>query len=467
MSTQAAQLTPPPPVPNSGPPPQWGGLKFKDAAPMICPVVDNGVCQDDPRVLVRLNEATKLILDTMIPVGGMATFNVAAVNTYLVLPPWLENCIEAYAADPNTKVRGDKDITQGWYELVNDSVYLDPAQHHDNPLVDLGLIPEDNNPSVLHRVYQYPGLQPDSAVVVVTGKKRFLPLENDDDYLIVQNIEALKLIILYLERTENSAPDDAQKYRQQAMDILQGEVKQHLLDPRNYMRRKSNYYDDTVNFPESSMGWVRGNLALDVDEALKMGKMDLIWTINQIERRIMHQGIYKDMVITLQAQVVGGIVYFPLYVGGVLAVDLCGRPIPIRSQFFQHLQNGPGMFPCHEMLIDQGDELFPVTNTFRRKYKLIADCANQQTITAVCLVRWIAKKPGDMMTIKNYEAIRLLFTAKNFEEKEKWQEAAQNQQQAFAIMDKELERYLNGIQRTVHVQTYGFGLGDVGDYWTL
>ena len=43
------------------PPPEMvplvGGLQFKDAAPMICGVVDNGVCQDDPRVLVRLNEA--------------------------------------------------------------------------------------------------------------------------------------------------------------------------------------------------------------------------------------------------------------------------------------------------------------------------------------------------------------------------------------------------------------------------
>lgn len=444
-----------------------GGLQYRDAKAILSTVVDNGVDPDDPRVLIRTNEATKIILDYMIPVGGMATFNVQAVSTFLILPPQLENCVEAFPADPNTKVRNDTDITDAWYELVNDSVYLDPFQHHDNPLVDMGLRPDAETPSVLHRTYQFPGLAPDDAVVVVTGKKRYLPLKTDSDYLIVQNLEALKLVILSIERNENAAPDEAQKYRQQAFEMLQSEVKQHILDPRNYMRRKAQYQDEATFMAESSMGWMRANLALDVEEALKTGRTDLIWTINQIERRIMHNGIYKDMVINIQAVVVGGIVYFPINVGAVLAVDLCGRSIPVRSQFFQHLENGPGMFPCNNMLIDLGDEMIPGTSNQRRKYKLIADCVNQQTINAVCLLRWIAKKPDDLMTIRNYEAIRLMFTAKVHEEKEKWQEAAANQQQAFQILDKELERYLGGIRHTVHVQTDGFGLGDVGDYWTM
>lgn len=443
-----------------------GGLQYRDAKAFLAGVVDNGVDPDDPRVLTRTNEATKIVLDYIIPVGGMATYNVQAESEFLVLPPQLENCIEAYPADSHTKVRGSSDIAQGWYEIMNNSVYLDPGQHHDNPLVDMGLRPQADDPSILRRVYQYPGLQPPDAVVVVTGKKRFIPIQHDHDYLIVQNVEALKLVILSIERNENSAPDEAQKYRQQAFEILQAEVKQHLLDPRNYMRRKSNYENDATYFPEGTMGWMRANLALDVDAALKVGKRDLLWHINQVERRIMNNAIYKDMVINIQAQVTGGIVYFPINVAGVLAVDLCGRPIPVRSQFFQHLENGPGMFPCSNMLIDMGDENVLGSNSVRRKYKLIADCNNEQTISAVCLVRWVFKKAEDFMTIKNYEAIRLMVTAKFMEEQEKWQESAANQQQAFGILDGELQRYLAGIRRTVHIQTYGFGLGNVGGYWS-
>jgi hypothetical protein len=178
----------------------------------------------------------------------------------------------------------------------------------------------------------------------------------------------------------------------------------------------------------------------------------------------MERGIWKDTVITIKATVVGGSIYFPQGVEGVLAFDVCGRPCPIRSQFFQSLENGPGGFPCSEMLIDQGDHLQPGFSAPRRKYKLIANCEDSTTITAVCKLRWVLKKPEDMMVIKNYEALRLMTSGKMMEEAEKWQEAGVNQQQALDILDKELKNYLAGIRHTVHIQTYGFGLGDVGGY---
>src|SRR5262245_4407093 len=90
-----------------------GGLTFREAAPMLATVVDNGVCPDDPRVKNRCNESTKIVLDYMIPVGGMCIANVAAVEQVLVLPPEMENVYEAVPA-PTSKVRGNADIKQGW-----------------------------------------------------------------------------------------------------------------------------------------------------------------------------------------------------------------------------------------------------------------------------------------------------------------------------------------------------------------
>jgi hypothetical protein len=210
---------------------------------------------------------------------------------------------------------------------------------------------------------------------------------------------------------------------------------------------------------------VRANIALDIELALKTGKVDLTWSINQIERRLMKPKIWKDMIVEVQAAVVGGFIYFPQYVGSVLAVDLDGSPIPIRSQFFEHLENGPGMFSVHSFLKDCGDEYNPKTQTTRRKYKLIADCTAGDCINAICQVRWIYKKPNDVMTIKAYEAIRLGMTAKFLEEKEDWQNAQANMKAAFELLEQELTDYLEGIRHTVHVQSYGFGLGDVGGYW--
>src|SRR6185312_5336329 len=108
----------------------------------LCGVVDNGVGPDDPRVLTRTNQATQIILNTMIPVGGMATADVAAVNEVLLLPPEMENIIECHPQQDSTKVRGSADIAQGWYEITSNSMYMDPTQHHDNPTIDLGLLPD-------------------------------------------------------------------------------------------------------------------------------------------------------------------------------------------------------------------------------------------------------------------------------------------------------------------------------------
>jgi len=447
--------------------PTAGGLQFRDAASSLSQVVDNGVDVDDPRVLQRTNEATKIVLDNMIPVGGMAISNVAAVTEIVVLPPEMENAIEAYPSDDGTLVRGDKDIKQAWYEIVNNSAYLDPSQHHDNPMEDFGLwqAPWPGYEDKLVRIYRYRGLQPGNAIVTVTGAKRFVPMTKDGDYMIVQNVEALKLVIISIERYENNDIDGAMKYRQSAFELLQAEVKKHIMDPRNYMRRKAQYQDETASFGENTAGWLRAHIAIDVEDALKTGRQDLLWAINQMERRIL-QGpkTFKDGIRQVTADVVGGFVYFPADVQTVLAVSLDGRPIPIRSEFFPHLENGPGGGGpvCSEALIDMGDEITPeALSGVRRKYKLVADCQDQKQLTAVCKLRWIQKRPEDMMVIKNYEVMRLLVESKFLEKKENWQGAQANQQTAMRILDDELKDYLAGIRHTVHVQSYGFGLGNM------
>jgi hypothetical protein len=330
----------------------------------------------------------------------------------------------------------------------------------------VGLVTNPNDPSDLRRVYFYPGLEPANATVQFQGARRYLPITNDEDYLIVQNVEALKCIILSIERYENNAIAEGQQYRQTGLEMLQAEVKKHLMDPRNFAVRKAAYLQDIQTFAQDSLGWVRAQIALDLPQAMRTGKRDLTWHIQQAERRIMERGIWKDCVQTIRATVVGGSIYMPLSVEAVLGINLGGSPIPIRSQFFQHLDNGPGCFAAHSMLIDQGFVKQPGFQMSRRKYKLVADCCNGSVITLAVKLRWLLKKPEDMMTIKNYEAMRLMVTAKFLEEKEDWQNAGVNQQLALDILDKELRAYLGGIRHTVHIQTEGFGMGDLGNYWS-
>lgn len=453
------------------PPPEifpiTGGMQFNDMAPMLCTVVDNGVAEDDPRVMVKLNEATKMVLDTMVPVGGVAICNVMAKEGILVLPPSFENAFEAHPVSGNSKVFGNSDVRQAWYEIVNNSTYIDPEQSMDNPLIDLGLNANPANPRDVRRVYFYPGLAPADSVVQVTGKKRYLPVTNAEDFPIVQNVHALKLLILSIERDEDgNAPQEAAAYRTEAFQVLQSEVKQHLLDPRNYMFRKSQYMQDVALLEINTMGWIRARIALDVDDALRTGKSNLTWNLMQAERRIMERGVFKDTIVELTAEVVGGFIYAPSNVETILAASLDGTPIPIKSIFHQYIENGPGSFPQSAMLIDETDRKEPGFSSPRRKYRLIASFNDSQCISMVCKLRWLPKQPTDQMVIKNYEALRLMTAAKFLEAKNDFQNSTANQQMAFDIMDKELRSYLSGIKHTPQIQTYGFGLGDVGGYYT-
>jgi hypothetical protein len=441
-----------------------GGLTYGNAADQLCTVVDNGVTFDDPRVMVRANEATKIVMDRMIPVGGYATYDVAANNQTLLLPPQLENCIEHEVLNGAT-VHDQTDIDQGWYNFISDSLYIDPDQINDNELEDQGFVPDPGDPKILRRQYRYQGLQP-NATVRVTGKKRYLPILQNADYMIVQNIPALKRMIQSIERFENNDPDGGKKYEQESFEMLQAETKQALIDPMNHAKRKADYRTDFFTYPEGTFGYVRASLALDVPGACLKSKSNLSWTINMAEKRLMQRGLWKDTIKKIDAEIVGGYLYFPPWVQTVLSADLNGGPQDIRSIHFEYLKNGPGKFSCSHLLADRGDEYFPQSGHTRRKYKLIADSSTVKLISTVCKIRWLPKVPTDRMIIHNYEAIRLMAQSILTEQQGKIPEAKQAEMDAVEILDSELKEFLGGVEHTVHIQTYGFGLGDVGSYWS-
>jgi hypothetical protein len=73
--------------------------------------------------------------------------------------------------------------------------------------------------------------------------------------------------------------------------------------------------------------------------------------------------------------------------------------------------------------------------------------------------------PGANGVAQEFSAV--LPTVYNHEEQVFVQEHKYVAEQAVNFkIDKELKNYLAGIRHTVHVQTYGFGLGDVSNYWS-
>lgn len=282
-----------------------GGLTFGTQKATLALACDNGVKEDDPRVMRRTNEAIQELLlsvdprtdGALIPVGTMATYYVPIIFGYLpdaphvgqtspllYLPPELENAIEWHILPPGT-ANLNTDVSQGSVaRLVNPSTYVDPESVQDDPLDDKGLVPSIGDPTILQRLYVYPGAST-SATVSVTGKKRFIPITSDDDYLIIQHVPAVKRMIQGIERMEaRNGLKDGLDYKAEAIKMLSDEIKNHLSDPMGVMRNVSDFRNDLINFATDTFGHLRARIALEVPGMKGMGRSELGYMLDQSER---------------------------------------------------------------------------------------------------------------------------------------------------------------------------------------
>lgn len=564
-------------------------------------VVGNGVGGDNPRTMPRTNEAIRQILGfDFICVGGMMIVDItAATDAYgretILLPKEMENAIEVEVL-PGSSVNGQNDVKQGW-NLVSNFTYVDPSNAHDNPLVDLGLVPDNDDPTILRRLYYYPGLEAPEALVRVTGAKRFVPITGDNDPLIVQNIPAIKVMILSIERYENNDRENAKAYREDAKTLLMEEVKKHQLDPTNSLKRKANYQHDLVTYAEGTLGRTRARLALELPGFLQRGKSEITYLVNRAvqmlvdnrnqlaiagrisvhgtvteleyvpatapadvllwndyndirlmvqsfitesgdpqavqvaeeyqkkafesqkaklieetelarhttyttalgvylpgsfghavarlalemegglqltttelervlsmaEMRLLEQGIWKGSLREVNATITGGEILFPRDIEAVLVTDINGQPVDIRSAFFEYQQNGPGKFStCSSRFIDRGEVYFPQTGFKRRKYFYNGSLTRSVQFSSICKVRWVQKTSGDELTIKAFEALRLMSQAIMLERAENWKDAQAAQAFAINVLEKENREFLGGIQHVQGAQMSGYSLGDLG-----
>ena len=400
-----------------------------------------------------INDATQEILSEIIPVGGMMEADVAlADGGFLLLPPEMESVIAfEIIKDPLARVNGE-DIAQGWFSIVNPFTYIDPTQIYDNPLIDKYMVPTAADPKIFQRKYFYPNVI-GNAIVRVTGPKSFQLILDAAQFLIVQNVAALKLMVQSIGFREKGDNDNSAKFRGEAINLLQAEVKKHLLDPQRHAARKAQYEADLSKLPQGTMGWTRAWLALTVPEGgLNIGKEELTRLLLMAEQRLLGYGIWKGCLKEFDVCVCEDRIIMPEQVEGILAANMNGEAIQLRSIFFKYLENGPGEwdYSCAGLLSDEGDVVMS-DGVRRRQYRMMKGSGGccTSSLKAVCKVRFVLKKTGDQMVIYNTEALRLEMNAIALERQEKYDEAAKASASAKNKLSTELEEYLAGIKHTV------------------
>lgn len=357
------------------------GLTFEAVKDNLARLVDNGVCADDPRVITWVNAAQRELLMardpqtgmTVIPVGAMITADIVAngTGTELFLPKEFRNAIDVEVVTSSAGVRNRFDVRQGWYDIINPFTYVDPNLAQDNPLVDLGLFPDPDDPTIRRRKYDYPGLDA-GATVRVTGARAFIEITGDDSYLIVQNEPAIEQMLMAKFKRENGAADEGRALKNDAVMLLVDEIKAFQLDPKQTLKRKAGYEADLVNYAEGAFGHMRARLALELPGGLQMGKSDLTRLVEQCERKLMSKGHWVGTWEEFEAEVTEGRILAPAKVLTILAASLCDEHLDIRNIAFQYMQNATGR-DTGRMLIDEGDHYDSKNKIHYRQYRLGGD----------------------------------------------------------------------------------------------
>jgi hypothetical protein len=239
-----------------------------EARELLSPYVDNGVCSSDSRVILKINEAQRRLHSQKSWLGVLARFSVGVNANQFTLPASLSS-ISTYAGfglESANRVTS----TTAQQGFITNSVQAYLCDSGD--VVSLNFAPASSD----LRTYSIEGTAP--AFVEVTGKLNYKPALLDTDLLIIDDVDALKLMILAIFREENNQLDMAQTLENKAIERLT--VK---LDMALEAARRLNYQTRRNSFAYGTLGYVRSKLALDINQGLRIDDQKLIDVINKAQ----------------------------------------------------------------------------------------------------------------------------------------------------------------------------------------
>ena len=237
-----------------------------EAKAALSPYVDNGVCSTDTRVTARINEAQRRLHSMRAWLGVLARYSVTVSGGQFALPAASGNIstIGGFGLESAIKVSS----TTAASGFLTNSVQAFLADSGD--ILSLNFISSSSD----FRTYSIEGNAPER--VEVTGKLNYVAAVADTDLLVIDDLDALKLMILALYREENNQLDLAQALENKAVERLTVKT-----DRAIEAARRINYQTKRVNSAYGTLGYFRSKLALDLSDGLRLEDGKLVDVINR------------------------------------------------------------------------------------------------------------------------------------------------------------------------------------------
>lgn len=437
-------------------------ITLAEAKAALSTYVDNGVYPSDDRVIARINEAQRRLYSIRTWLGVLAKYSIqvtpSAPYTF-TLPDYTGGGLNSFSDfGLSTVLRvASSDVTAGFLTNSEQAFLAD-----NNTMLKINRLGGSTN----FRQYEIFGVTPAPSFVQVTGKLNFIPASLPTDLLIIQDLDALRLMLLCLWREQNGQLDVAQGFENKAVERLTV-----VLDRTLEGARRVCYQAAITAQNQGSLGYTRARMALDLKDGLHTDDAMLIYLIERAEEHLMTKGKWFGTIKKFEIPVTtSGEIYLPTEVDSVLFASFDRDGVDIFGQEYDFHENGPGYrsvdSPGSRLLVDRGEEnVFDATvgsTVPKRKYFVSKpDCSEEPlTLTVLAKLRFVPKQnDSSFMTIQNYPA--LLEMALALQQAEKPDFFTFHENKAIELLRAELQEKRGGSRFNLQVQGRGYAMGEI------
>lgn len=175
---------------------------------------------------------------------------------------------------------------------------------------------------------------PYPTAVDVMGKITYKDAVNQTDSMIIDDLDALKLMVLAIWRENNNAPDLAADLINKAIEHLTTKTQLSVETAKSAL-----WMNQLQTATPGTRGYARVKAALSINGGDRRDDARIAMLVDDAEKRLMSR---LSMVASYLFKAVGGYITFPREIERILRIDINNCPMTLNSQTYEFLGYGTG-----------------------------------------------------------------------------------------------------------------------------
>ena len=247
-------------------------LTLQTAREKLSKVIELGINPADPRSIERINEAQRRLHSQAVYVGTLQSYvvKVDTLTNIFAKPTTLESIarVSRYSGPALASTETFKFLSKGPDVFVSDSSTLLPISYVSG---------SPNSFKILDRSL---GI----SYVEVVGKAVLVEATTNTSELLIEDLDALKMMLLALYREENNQLEQAKVFNDSAIKYLRDKT-----DASVNIAQKLQHQSSVESSPYGTLGYVRSRLVREMPDLSRLNDSELTSLINSSQEAAIAQ----------------------------------------------------------------------------------------------------------------------------------------------------------------------------------